>query len=117
MTVKGRDRDLHDPRNRAIAVVGDSVDIKYFGEMENLSKKARRWRATATVAMGEYGTVNIAGGDRLICGAVTQHYHTEKMKITEAVDYITNDLREDMGASAKVKHTIHLDISIKRNKG
>ena len=117
MTVKGRLKALHDPRNRAIAVVGNEVEIKYYGEMEALAKRERLWQVSATVQMGDHGTVNIKGGELLVSGAVSQHYHTQKMKIGDAVDHVTKDIRDEMGSSSKVKHTIYLDISIKRNKG
>lgn len=117
MTVKGRLKAIHDPRNRAIAIVGDSVGINYYGEMEELSKRDRQWNVAATVRMGDHGTTQINDKTLFISGALSQHYHTGKMSMGDAIEHVTADLRNDMGASANIKHTIYLDISIKRNKG
>lgn len=115
MTVKGYNRAVSDPRNRAVAIVTDHLNIKYLGQMESLSGRPRRWNISSTVVMGSHGTHLSDDGLMEITGAATDHFSTDKMSIQDAIGNVIELLREDMGSSRGAAHSIYLVITINRN--
>ena len=115
MTVKGREKAISDPRNRAIATITDKVEINYLGQMELLAKRARRWNVSTTVQMGSRGVFEHSDGPMMITSKMNDHFSTDKMSIHEAVDAVVENLRSDMGKSCESKHSIYLVLTINRN--
>ncbi len=117
MTVKGVEKALSDPRNRAVASVTDDVEIKYLGQMQSLAKRPRRWNVSTTVQMGAHSVFEHTDGPMTVSTTVSGHYQTEKLPIKEAVNCIVEALRDEMGKSRNAKHAIYMVLTINRNNG
>lgn len=115
MTVKGFGRMAGDPRNRAVAHVTDNVNIAYLGQMESLVNRPRRWNITTMIHMGHHDMQMTDGGVTISAGGMTDHFTTEKMKMSDAISDVVEMLRCDMGGSRNSVHTIYLVISINLN--
>lgn len=114
MTTKGRLRELNSRNNVAIATLhhGLPVDIKYYGDMENIAKKPRSWSIRAITIFGatEFNAEKAMDGRWLH----DSNYHVSKSILKKAIADVIKSIRHDMGTS---KPTFSLQLTIHVNVG